>query len=370
MADKCNKKSFWGELKKRAHFWKKTKKYPLLWRALKVYCITKILHRPVVKYIDLAIDYTCNLKCKHCFASRFNIQKKRKMNIEDYRKLRKQCEKLGVLHINFQGGEPLIYKELNEIISAFSWGNKFFLSLTTNGIFATRQRLHELKSLGIDQIVLSIDTIDPQEHDRFRGVKGTFDAAWQALENAQKEGLNVSVNVCLNHKNITTAAGVVGLLERLCSRGIRVNPIFAAAVGRWQDCLDVLLTEEDIAFYNKLHNKFNNLQRDVDASWVQQGCSAIREQIYITPYGDIMPCPFIHVTVGNLFEQDLHTIISKAMNITFFKKYNKKCWVSEERDFIKKYNLYLSRALEIPIHINDCLELFSKQILKSKEKES
>ena len=59
--------------------------------------------------------------------------------------------------------------------------------------------------------------------------------------------------------------------------------------------------------------------------------------VSITKYGDVMPCPYIHVSLGNFFEEPLKDIIARGMSIKYFGEHVDTCLVAEDIEFIKKY---------------------------------
>ena len=65
------------------------------------------------------------------------------------------------------------------------------------------------------------------------------------------------------------------------------------------------------------------------------GCPAGVEKVYITPYGDVIPCPFIHVSFGNVKDSSLLEIVDKMRNVQYFNKYQKICIAAEDPFFQK-----------------------------------
>jgi len=59
--------------------------------------------------------------------------------------------------------------------------------------------------------------------------------------------------------------------------------------------------------------------------------------ISITKWGDVMPCPYIHISLGNFFEEPLKDIIERGLKIKYFGKYVDTCLIAEDKDFINKY---------------------------------
>jgi len=63
----------------------------------------------------------------------------------------------------------------------------------------------------------------------------------------------------------------------------------------------------------------------------------VKRMVSITKYGDVMPCPYIHVSLGNFFEEPLKAIIERGLRIKYFGEYVDTCLVAEDRNFIDKY---------------------------------
>ena len=70
---------------------------------------------------------------------------------------------------------------------------------------------------------------------------------------------------------------------------------------------------------------------------VHKGCGAIKESIYISPYGDVLPCPFIHISIGNVLDEPLEKIRERGLGLKYFNHFHEKCLTSEDPEFINKY---------------------------------
>ncbi|PKN59616.1 MAG: hypothetical protein CVU53_07285, partial [Deltaproteobacteria bacterium HGW-Deltaproteobacteria-11] len=72
---------------------------------------------------------------------------------------------------------------------------------------------------------------------------------------------------------------------------------------------------------------------------------------YLTPYGDIIPCPFIHVTFGNVRSQSIAEIRGKALRHKWLRKYHSVCIGAESREFIESAGCYNGERDGLPL---DC----------------
>lgn len=324
----------------------------LLWRVAKSYLLAYIFPIPPLRYIDFAFDFACNLRCQHCFAVTLKKPGLTQLTIKDYQKIAREAEKIGVFHVSFQGGEPLLLpKKLEEIINAFN-PKKFYISVTTNGTLLTKEKAVWLKKIGVDKISLSIDSKIPEEHDSFRQIPGTFNKAWKSIDFAQQAGLNVTINTCLTHQNLHSP-GIQQLFEYAIKNRVIINPIFATPVGRWLNETKMVLSPKDTEYVTKLQRKSPYLRRDIDSNYRQRGCPAVKEVIYVDPYGNVLPCPFLHVYLGNLKKEHLDKVIKRSLKFIPFKKYSRFCLASEDSNFMEVLRKTYKKSGQTPFTLKD-----------------
>ena len=328
----------------------------LMARVFKKLLKAKLTGKPGLKYADVAYDYACNLKCEHCFARKFKPPKGgRKMTIDDHRKFVKEAMAMGALDFNLQGGEPLLtFDELLELIKVYQ-PSKNFISITTNAYLFTEEKLKILKKAGVDMIVFSLDSGDYESHDKFRGVKGVYNKVTKAIDLCEKHGMHVVINTTVSHDSIRSK-GFERLIDYIESKHLFTNTIFAVPIGAWQGRMDVVLTKEDVEYMEKLRKDHMLLRRDIDSNFGGKGCGAVKEAIYLTAYGDVLPCPFIHIALGNVITEPLQDIIDRALKIKYFDHYHPTCLASENKAFIKKYDKWAKASDEFPMKFDNVVE--------------
>ncbi len=315
----------------------KIKKPIFLIRLIKNYISIIIFKRQPLKLVDFAIDYRCNLKCDHCFATVLSKPKEtRKMQVKDYERVVKEAMKLGALDFDIQGGEVFLFPDfLKKIIKACQ-PKKNLMAITTNATVLDEKTIIQLIKMGIDHITISLDSFIAEEHDEFRKVKGTFKKAMEVIKIAKKHKLNIMINTTLSHNNIRSK-GIQKLIDFTNDNKILLNAILAAPAGSWNACQEYMLTKNDLIYLENLRKKYPFLRRDMDANYTKWGCGGGNESLYITPYGDVFVCPFIHISFGNIFEESLKNIRKRVFSNPYFNHYHKKCLASEDHDFIKKH---------------------------------
>lgn len=285
--------------------------------------------------IDIAYSYACNLRCQHCSAARF-VKKARKLTPADLKRISDEAHALGLCQFNLSGGEPLIFKDLDDVLLALQ-PDKFHLSMSTNGHFLSPSLARHLKALGLDKVKISLDDFDEQLHDANRNKPGAYQKAVAAMMNARAAGLSVVVQTVVTHQNCRTDR-TVQMAEFAQRNGFTLDVMVARAIGAWEGKHEVLIDEADADFLRQVHEQYPALHRDTFPSYgMDKGCGCVDSTLHITQYGDVLPCVFIHIAIGNIFEESLAEIIKRGQSIKPFKKYSKLCLSGEDRDFINKY---------------------------------
>ncbi len=299
--------------------------------------------RPL-RYVDVAIHYACNLECEHCFATVLDNPKRPRMTLEDYRKMADQAMSEGAVNFSFQGGEPTAnIKNLIEIIEQFS-PRKNLISVTTNGTLLDDDKVAQLRQAGVDILTVSLDSGIPEEHDAFRRKEGTFDLVMQTVDLAKKHGINVTLGATVCHSNLHSE-GTEKLFAMAEEKNLILFLSLAAPAGEWTGANDdILLDEADMIYITELENKHLFVRTDFRANWKHNGCGAIKEILYVTPYGDLFPCPFLHFTIGNVKESSLPAIRKKGCELIHFKNYHPTCLCAEDKGFIKCYMSEISKS--------------------------
>ncbi len=166
--------------------------------------------RPVVVW---NITRSCNLKCIHCYAHAKDLPSKNELSTDEGRALLDDLAAFGVPVVLFSGGEPIIRKDLPELARyAVEHGMRAVIS--TNGTLITPEKAQRFKEIGLSYVGISLDGLE-EVNDRFRGVKGAFQAAVQGIRNCQEAGIKVGLRFTINKLNAAEIPGIFDLLEEL-----------------------------------------------------------------------------------------------------------------------------------------------------------
>jgi MoaA/NifB/PqqE/SkfB family radical SAM enzyme len=141
-------------------------------------------------------------------------------------------------------------------------------------------------------------------------------------------------------------------LEFAKGKEIGVFVTYAKPVGAWEGNYDAIVNKDDMDYIRILEKKYNVFTHLTPAYGLNLGCIAVKRMVSITKYGDVMPCPYIHTSLGNFFKEPLKDIIQRGMKIKYFGNYIDTCLIAEDKKFINDYvvkKIY-GKALPVPYH--------------------
>ncbi len=154
------------------------------------------------------VTYNCNLRCKMCpFWKRSN----KDLNIENEKAILRRIYDSGACAIAFEGGEPLLRKDLSKIL-AYSRSLPLQTSLVTNGTLL-ESKIDEIAQYINGAIYVSLDGLE-KTHDMIRGVNGCFKRTMRGINAASKKIL-VIINTTVMSENIHEMEDLAMLAKEL-----------------------------------------------------------------------------------------------------------------------------------------------------------
>jgi radical SAM protein with 4Fe4S-binding SPASM domain len=167
--------------------------------------------RPI--YAVWEITLQCDLACRHC-GSRAGHARTDELSTAECLDLVRQMAELGVMEVTLIGGEAYLREDWTDIIREI---RKFGMSatMTSGGRGITAEKARAAKEAGLESVSISIDG-NEATHDRLRGVKGSYQSAFQAMDLMRAAGVKVSTNTQINR---LTLPELPELLEALAAHG-------------------------------------------------------------------------------------------------------------------------------------------------------
>ncbi len=260
----------------------------------------------------------------------------REMTLPEVRRiLRVFKEDAKIPFFSLTGGEPLLRKDLEEMI-AYARMLGLEVNLITNGILADPARAKSLFNAGLRTAQVSIESRDPAMHDELTARPGSFEKTRQGIRALQSAGVSVQTNTTISAVNEGVAAAMPQFLKGLGVTRFAMNlylppgadkgaagpfaeKLFVpyARAGAIVDRVRAAARAEDLTFfwYSPLpHCHYNTIARGLG----NKSCAAMDGLLSVSPAGDVLPCSSYPESMGNLLDTGFQDI-----------------WFSERASFFK-----------------------------------
>lgn len=288
------------------------------------------------------ITQACNLLCRHCYQNAAQKPAPDELTLEEKLAAVDQMGLEGVPFLAIAGGEPLVCRDLWPVLER-ARRHGIHTTIATNGTMLTKENASRLAEAGVKYVEVSIDSVVPEEHDRFRGRPGAWERSIEGIRNSVRAGIRTGLAACFTRHNV---GSVDRMIELAIGLGCRTFSHFNfIPVGRGEQMLDADLTPAQREWLlRKLvghlqegrinvistapqfgracvtyappegvfatgHGGSGAGRKTMVLSRYVGGCGAGRCYCSIQPNGDVTPCVYIPgITVGSLRRQSLAEI--------------------------------------------------------------
>jgi len=170
----------------------------------------------------------CNANCATCSTHQLNQIYPESISLENAKEIAHQIGKAKTWAVGFSGGEPLLWPHLFEVIKVLkSYGITVYI--ITNGLIL-KDKVEQIIDAKVDTVVVSIDSLNPSEHDQNRGKPGLFKAAMEGIEllkqkRSEKKPL-IKSTIVLSKKNYPQIEETVQQLNQIVDL-VSIQPIIS-----------------------------------------------------------------------------------------------------------------------------------------------
>jgi radical SAM protein with 4Fe4S-binding SPASM domain len=264
----------------------------------------------------------CNARCKHC-SSNSATREADELSTREAVGLVSQLADAGVVDLAISGGEPLLRRDLFEIIK-HARSRELSVGVGSNGALLSRDQAQRLAECGIGRFQVSLDGLAPA-HDALRRWNGLFERALRSIETAYHAGLRVHVCCTINRTNWQELEPFTRLVSSLSVA--RLNYSRYVPTGRGTDALDlaptqwrqVILSCQELRrrYAGKLEIVGHLAQQILVDEEVQEmpgflGCQAGVGQGAVSANGTVYPCILLPLPLGSIREQPFDAIWSNS----------------------------------------------------------
>ena len=269
----------------------------------------------------------CNLACAHCYISAGS------WHTADDELSTDECLRIldEILDVNphpmliLTGGEPLLRDDL-EVLAERASGRGATVVVGTNGTRLTDERIDSLLAAGVKGVAVSIDSLRPEYHDRFRHGGGALRDTMAAVERCSAHGLDFVIQTTVTTGNRHEIADLARWSAE--AGAVSFNVYFVVPTGRAEHMQGMSPEENDDILRElvELEGTYRGrmmvrskcqpqimrhvVQGDPESPLLnyETRCPCGVHYVRITPEGKVTPCPYMPVVAGDLLTQSFQEI--------------------------------------------------------------
>ncbi|MBI5643414.1 MAG: radical SAM protein [Deltaproteobacteria bacterium] len=269
--------------------------------------------------ISWNITKSCNLKCAHCYLDASELDGKGDISTSEALIF---ADRIAEVNPNamliLTGGEPLLRPDIFKI-ARYAGKQGLTVVLGTNGTLIQRDTISRLKNSDIKGVGISLDSLTPGLHDRFRGIPGSWEKAMNSIELLKEGGIDFQIQFTVTNENKGELDRLFGFAYEKGARAL--NIFFLVCTGRGQKMSDIAPSEYETILSRIIRAESEYEGRmmvrarcaphvlraastlDPSSSLVKggtSGCIAGRGYLRISPEGLVTPCPYIPAAADSM----------------------------------------------------------------------
>ncbi len=302
------------------------------------------------RVISWNMTLRCNLQCPHCYIDAGGNVGKKELTTDQGKLLIDQIAEVSRPLLIFSGGEPLLRRDFYEL-ARYATEKGMTVAMGTNGTLINDTVAQRLKSSGVKAVAVSIDSHISERHDIFRGQTGAWEQAFQGIDACIRNGIRVQVNTTVTAQNFDEVEQVMDLATEHGASSFHL--FFLVPTGRGANIgdispdmyEDIISRVLDTMVFGRNQLRIRPvcapqfiriaLQKGYDLKEWGRGCIAGLSYCRIYPTGDVTPCPYLPVTLGNILDKDFKDIWFNSPVLKKLRNFNTlkgKCGVCEYRN--------------------------------------
>jgi radical SAM protein with 4Fe4S-binding SPASM domain len=279
----------------------------------------------IPKIISWNTTFKCNLNCSHCYLNAQDKAKKEELTTNQGKSLIDQIAKVSKPILILSGGEPLLRDDIFEL-ATYALQKGLRVTMGTNGTLIDDAVAKKLLDVGIRKVAISLDSSEPVIHNNLRGTQDAWQKAVEGIKACIRNGIGVQVNVTVTQQNYEDIDNVVSFSKSLGVRDFHV--FFLVPTGRGKTISDISpamyesmvigilkkYAPSDLTVKPTCAPQFMRIacQMGLETTRWSRGCIAGLSYCRIYPSGEVTPCPYLPIALGNIKDKDFQEIWSRS----------------------------------------------------------
>ncbi len=285
--------------------------------------------------VALNLTRRCNLACAHCY---LDAGARRRGGADELA----TAEVTGILDqiaalsdetlVVLTGGEPMLRKDIYEIARHAS-GLGLMAVLGSNGTLLDAERVAALQAAGVQAVGISLDSLDPGYHNKFRGRDGSWTETMAGIDACRRAGLMVQIHFSVTDDNADELDDVIAFARS--AGAVVLNIFFMVCTGRGESVTNISTEvydnvlrrvaeaardEQELVVRARCAPHFKRMALEMDPplpltlrdGYEAGGCLAGTRYCRVTPEGELTACPYMETSVGSLRADNFATLWQDA----------------------------------------------------------
>jgi pyrroloquinoline quinone biosynthesis protein E len=248
------------------------------------------------------LTYECPLHCPYCSNPLDLGNRRDELSAAEWERILAEGAELGALQAHLSGGEPLLRRDITQIVQAASAAG-LYTNLITSGLGLSRRRAQELRDAGLDHVQVSVQAAEAELSDTIAGLP-SLRRKLEAARLVKELGWPLTLNVVLHRRNLDQVGQLIDLAESLNADRVelantqyygwallnraallpsreqlkRAEAVVKDAAKRLRDRMEIIWVLPDY---------YERYPKPCMGGWGAR-------QLTVTPTGDVLPCPTAH----------------------------------------------------------------------------
>jgi AdoMet-dependent heme synthase len=321
----------------------------------------KMDHVPRLVFWELTKK--CNLNCIHCRAESENSMYEGELVLDEIKAVIDDIASHYSPIMVLTGGEPLYRADIFQIAS-YAEGKGLKTALASNGTLIDRSISEKIRNAGIRRVSISLDGSSPESHDGFRGIPGSFDNALRGINYLKEAGVEFQINTTISQRNVHEIEDIMKLAEGIGVKALHIFMLVPVGCGVEIAESEMISKEKYEEVLNWFYDRSRETALELKATCaphyyriirqraksegrtitfetdgmtaMTRGCLAGTGVCFISHRGDVQPCGYLPVAVGNVRERPFHDIWENSeifASLRDLGNLSGKCGICEYKTF-------------------------------------